>query len=178
MLTTIWQNQILCCPSKRKHQVFLQKAAQRLLLCTTELQENRSWQSRHRPIPAPPCWVFATEQSTNNSETLRELGSAQPLSGQQKTSCSDLLIIWHPTVVTVATVYPNNHCKQSPSIAFSWPASRSKSVSLRAKRPLIHQLVMAAIVSASSAESYLLTYNLVVLVIARKQKQWHVQTPY
>lgn len=104
MLTTIWQNQILCCPSKRKHQVLLQKAAQRLLLCTMELQENRSWQSRHRPIPAPPCWVFATEQSTNNSETLRELGSAQPLSGQQKTSCPDLLIIWHPMVVAVATV--------------------------------------------------------------------------
>lgn len=37
---------------------------------------------------------------------------------------------------------------------------------------------MAAIVSASSAESYLLTYNLVVLVIDRKQKQRHVETPY
>ena len=79
--SSIWQNQILCCPSKRKHQVLLQKITQRLMLCTTELEENRSWQFRHRPISAPPCWVFATEQSINNSEILWELGSAQPPSG-------------------------------------------------------------------------------------------------
>lgn len=164
--SSIWQNQI-CCSSKRKHQVLLQKVAQKLY--TTELEENRSWQFSHQPISAPPCWVFVTEKSTNNSEILWELGSAQPPSGQQKTSCSDLLTVWHPIAVTVATMYPKNHCNQSPSTAFSWPASRPRSVYLHAKRPLVQQLVVVAVVSASSIENYLLTYNLVVLVIAGKQ---------
>lgn len=66
-------------------------------------------------------------------------------------------------------MYPNNHCNQSPSIVFSWPVLRPRSVSLHAKWPPVQQLVVV-VVLASSTESYLLTYDLVILVIAGKQK--------